>query len=196
MLATILALLLFLNPYQAANGLKVDRIFVNTQYNAAIIFEYAFASIPEGSILEDKAVTCFVSELKATGLFTDVQMELKQTGDGHTVNVSITPVWIPAPEAYVIGELALEDFRDIDEETLRSTLGKKGLNPGVPLLRYPLSEIEAMVKDAAQEISLGNPRKERKVNEKLHYLSSRVKVIAPGRVKVTIRPGRERLCQQ
>jgi outer membrane protein assembly factor BamA len=195
MLIRVLAFLLLLSPCQATKGLKVGRIFVNTQYNAAIIFEYAFASIPEGSILEDKAVSCFVSELKATGLFPDVQVELEQTGDGQTVDVNITPVWIPAPETYVIDELVLEDFTGIDEGMLRLMLSKKGLNPGVSLMRYPLSEIEAMVKDAAQEKFRGNPRKELEVNEKLHHLSSRVKVVAPGRVKVTIKPGRKQLCQ-
>lgn len=196
MLSILLGFSLLLAQFDGTKNVKVGRIFVNTPYNASIVFEYAFASIPEDRFLKDGAVDCFVSEMKATDLFTDVQVELKQIDGGQTVDVKITPTWVTGIEGFVIDEIAFEDFKGIDVAVLRQNLSQKGLSPGVYLLRYPLSTIEAMVKDAASEIHLGDPKKENRLNEKLFYLSSRVKVVSPSRVRLTITPGRKPLCQQ
>jgi hypothetical protein len=77
MLKIVLSFSLFLAAFQAANKPRVNRIFVESPYNASIIFEYANASIPEDQPLKDGAIDCLVSELKSTGLFTDVRITLK-----------------------------------------------------------------------------------------------------------------------
>jgi hypothetical protein len=196
MVTLLLAFSLFVAPFQDSQDLKVGSIFVNSPYNNGIIFAYAHASIPEDEPLREGALECFVSELKATRLFTDVRVELKPIEDGRKVNVTIMPTWYPRIESFLIDEIVFESFEGIDEERLHWVLRQKGLSLGTPLMQYPLGKILQMVEYAAHEIYQGDPQMEERVNEMfLQPFSFRVKVVAPERVKLTIISGHRALCQ-
>lgn len=182
-------------PFQASQDSKVGWIFVNSSYNNRIIFEYAHAAIPEDMLLPEGAVDCLLSELKGTGLFTDVRAELKLAEDGQKVNITITPTWHPRIERFLIDEIVFAGFEGINEDLLRWNLHQKDLSPGVPLMRHSLKEILRMVKDATREIYKAEPKMEDRIDDMLLNLSFRVKAAAPERVKLTIISGSRSLCK-
>ncbi len=110
MLTTVLALSLSLIASQAADKSRVNRIFVESPYNASIIFEYANAAIPEDQPLEDGAIDCLASELRSTGLFNDVRIKLRPVADGRKVDVDITPTWVQQRESFAVEEIVFDGF--------------------------------------------------------------------------------------
>lgn len=193
---TVLLLMLLFAPTQASPNPLVNRVFIATPYNASIIFEYANVSIPEDQPLRDGAVDCLVSELNATGLFTDVHVTLKPIEGGRKVNIDIEPTWNPRRESFVIEEIILEGFTGIDEQMLRGKLRQKGLTAGTPLLLYPSSKIKVLASDIVQEMYQSAPQMQNTIDELLSDLSLRVTLVAPERVKLVIASGRRDLCQQ
>jgi len=195
MIALLLGFSLLVVPFQASESLKVGRIFVRTPYDAAIIFEYANASIPEGLPLKARALECFVSELKATGLFRDMHVEINPVKDGLTLNINITPTWQLGIEKFVIDEIAFEGYEGINVDAIRWYLSQKGLSAGIPLLRSPLLDIQSIIQVAFHEIYSSNPKTVQQFEKLVSKASFRVKVVAPERVKITITPDRRQLCQ-
>jgi hypothetical protein len=194
MLKVLLAMGFLVMSLQAHKDMKVGRIYVNTQHNASIIFEYAFAVLPENEVLQEGAIDCLVSNLKRTGLFTDVKVELKQSQEAWTRDFQIIPTWTSLVETYTIDEIVFEKFKGIDEEKLRFILHQKGLSRGALLMRHPVSNIEAMVKESIQESIVEGKKRNNYFFEKYDSLSTRIYLIAPDKVRIVIIRGDNPLC--
>lgn len=184
MALNLVAFLILAVSIQGSQYPKVDRVFVATPYNGSIIFEYANTVIPEGKELTDDLVKCFVSKLRATGLFRDVRIKLRTLEDGNRANIEVLPEWDDSVETFVIRELAFDGLNDTDRETLRQHLRKRGVKPGIRLFEYHLSEIKAMIFEAVQRISERNPEREEELDALLSNLSFDLRVIAPRTVRV------------
>lgn len=78
---TLFTLALLAAVLQGANRPKVKRGSVNTPHETSIVYAYAGAAFPQDEPLKERAVDCFVSELKATGLYTDVRVTLEPADD-------------------------------------------------------------------------------------------------------------------
>ncbi|HXG67137.1 MAG TPA: hypothetical protein VNO70_18690 [Blastocatellia bacterium] len=177
---------------QPSQQLKVGRVFVATPYNASIIFEYAKAIIPEGVPFKDEKINCFVSALKETGLFNDVQV--KVTEDGQTADIEVIPTWSQEVDTFLINKVVFEGFQAADETAFRRYLRRQGVKPGARLFAYPLSKIQAMLQEAAVKIAEGDLEKEEGLDKALSNLSFQVKVIAPQQVQVKIVTGNPNDC--
>jgi hypothetical protein len=196
MLRIVLFFSLFLAAFQASTKPRVNRIFVESPYNASIIFEYANASIPEDQPLRDGAIDCLVSELQSTGLFTDVRITLKPLEGAQKVDVNIAPTWIQQREGLVIEEIVFDDFTGIDEAELRRNLQAKGFAQGAPLLQHPIQRIQTEVQEAAREIFKNEPKRADDVAEQLSELSVRLRLVAPSKVRLRVATGVRNLCQE
>lgn len=196
MLTTVLALSLSLIASQAADKSRVNRIFVESPYNASIIFEYANAAIPEDQPLEDGAIDCLASELRSTGLFNDVRIKLRPVADGRKVDVDITPTWVQQRESFAVEEIVFDGFTGVDEAELLANLRAKGLAPGASLLRHPVQRIQRKVQEAAREVFKFEPKTADDVDEQLSELSVRLRLLAPGKVRLTVATGLRALCRQ
>lgn len=195
MLKIMLAVAFLFYPIPFSISQQVDRILVNSPYNNGIVFEYAFASIPEEEMIQQELIDCFISEMKATGLFTNIEVKLEQSDSAQQINVYITPTWDPEVERFTIDSFVLDNFDILDEKELSRKLRAKGLKKGALLLRYPPLKINSMLKDAMNEIGQSNPEAEERLEEKLSQLSYRIKVIAPRQTELTIYSGYKPLCR-
>jgi len=180
---------------QDAQHPKVDRVVVTTPYNASIIYEYANRIIPEEKEFTDELGECFISRLKATGLFRDVQIKIKTTEEKQRVHVEVIPEWEQAIESFEIGELTFEGFNDSDRIMLGQFLRKQGVKASVGLFQYPLSRIRAMVLEAAQKIYESNPEREEQLDQFSNNLSFDLRVIAPRKVQLKVGLDKSLPCQ-
>lgn len=196
MLRILLGFSLFLAAFQgAAMKLQVNRIFVESPYNASIIFEYANAAIPEDQPLMNGAIDCLISELQSTGLFSDLRVTLVPVQDGQKADVNIVPTWIPLRQSLVVEEIVFDGFTGIDEGELRKKLEGKGLALGVPLLQHPVQKIHGEVREAAKEVFKNDPKRADDFAEQVSELSVRLSLVAPLRVRLTIATGLRKLCR-
>lgn len=122
----LIVLALLTTLIQDAQSPKIDRVFVTTPYNTSIIYEYANRLIPEEKAFTDELGECFISRLKATGLFKDVQIKVKATEERQRVQVEVIPEWDQAIENFEISELTFEGFNDSDRIMLGQHLRKQG----------------------------------------------------------------------
>lgn len=195
MSGSLLALSIAFIMWQASHGPKVNRIFVSSHENASIIFEYANAALPEDEPLSEGAVDCLVSELKATGFFDEVHVELSAAADGRKVDVNIVPEWKASSRRFLIEAIKFDGFVGIDEEHLRAELRRMGIAPGEPLLHHPVSQVVAAVRNIVREMSSADGREEQASEQLTDELSMRVMLVAPERVEVVIASGKHELCQ-
>jgi hypothetical protein len=195
MVTILLSFTLLIGSLQSNENIKVGPTFVNSPYSNTIIFAYSHAAMPEDTPLRKGALDCMLSELKGTGLFTDVRAEMEPIEDGQKVKINITPIWHPRIEEFLINELVFEGFEGVDEMVLRLNLHQKRL-PGVPLMRQPLRELLQTVEETMREVHNHDPQMKEKLDDMLLHLSFRVIVTAPERVRLTIISGHRPLCQR
>ena len=196
MLKSVFALSLALAAAVAADAPVVNRVFVESPYNAGVIFEYAGAAMPEDRPLAEGAVACLTAELKSTGLFTDVRISLKPVDEGRKVDVNIVPTWLQQWESLTVGEIVLDDFAGIDESQLRACLLARGLAPGASLAGRSVQRIRADVLEAAQDVFKTDTKKADDVAERLSDISVRPRLLASGKVRLAISAGPRPLCRQ
>lgn len=195
MLRLLLGFPVFLAVLQWPTSLEVNRIFVESPYNASIIFEYANAALPEDQPLANGATDCLTSELYSTGLFTDIRVTLVPLQDGRKVDVNIVPTWIQQREKLVIEEIVFDGFAGINEGEIRKKLEGRGLAQGAPLLQYPVQKIHTEVREAVNEIFKNEPKKADDVAEQISELSVRLRLVAPLKVRLTVAAGLRNLCR-
>ncbi len=195
LLRILLGFSVFLAASQGPTNLQVNRIFVESPYNASIVFEYANAAIPEDQPLMNGAIDCLISELKSTGLFTDLRVTLIPVQDGQKVDVNIVPTWIQQRQSLVIEEIVFDGFTGIDEGELRKKLESKGLAQGAPLLQHPVQKIHTEVREAAKEVFKNEPKRADDFAEQISELSVRLRLVAPLKVRVTVATGLRNLCR-
>lgn len=196
MLKTVLALSIVLAGYRAADKPLVNRVLVESPYNASLIFEYANAAIPEDQPLEDGAIDCLAAELKSTGLFADVHISLRPVDEGHKVDVDVIPTWTQPWESLAFEEIIFDGFKGVDEAELRANLLARGLAPGAPLFRHPIQRISSDVQEAAKEVFKSDPKEADDFVEHLSEIAVRPRLLAPGKVRLTISDGPRPLCRR
>jgi hypothetical protein len=196
MLRLLLTLPLLLASLQSTEQKKVGRIYVSSSQNTSLIYAYAGVAFPAGEPLKDGAVECFVSEMKATGLFSDISVKLKPADEDATVDIYIKPTWNPRWSHFTIDKLVFENFRDIDEQKLREKLQQRGLAAGESALRLSLPEIKAAVEDTIHETSTADPEKGDNLREEYLNLSFKIRLVASEKVMLTIAPGHRDPCSR
>ncbi|CAN5184296.1 hypothetical protein BH20ACI1_BH20ACI1_13840 [soil metagenome] len=189
----ILLMIFMFSALQDSPDPIVNRVFVETPYNTSIIYEYANDVLVEDQPIKDETIKCFVSELKDTGLFTDVQVSLKKIDDSQRVNVFIKPIWTTQKDSLFVEEIDFQNFEGIDTNQLRKLLRQKGLGKNSVLFQRNFLNIKVKTQETISEMD-GLKNKE-DIEEKTSELSLRIKLISPGKVKVTIIAGKNLLCR-
>jgi hypothetical protein len=173
----------------------VHRVFVTTPYNPSIIFEYANVAIPEGEPLKLGAVECLTSQLLATGLFSNAQVNLKPTNGGHELDVDIVPTWVESRNGIVIREISIEDSNGINDNQLKDGLRRRGLRVNSLLLHYPLPSIRNMVLASVRDMYHEDFSSMNDAEEMLADLSFRIEPLAAQAVRLRIIVGKKPLCE-
>jgi outer membrane protein assembly factor BamA len=181
----VFVLLCVLLGSQSSTEPRINRIFVTTPYNASIVYEYANASIREGEPINQGTLDCVASQLRATGLFSEIKITRKPV-TARLVDIEIVPVWSASRNDFVIGEITIEGFTSVDQNELLTRLGKKGVKAGTPLLKFPLPSIRKMVIDSIREIYHADPGTMNGVEEQSSDLSFKLDQISPHSVRLVL----------
>jgi hypothetical protein len=89
--------------------------------------------------------------------------------------------------SFVIDEIVLEGFKDIDGEKLTQSLSQKGFSVGTLLLKYSLKDIGKMLEESAREIYASNEAMlDRLENMRFNRPWFDIKVSESERVRLTI----------
>lgn len=197
MVRTLFTLFFFV-ALQGSHPPKVGTISVNSEFDTEIVYRYAFSVFPQGEPLPDGAVSCLVSELKATGLFIDINVKLEQTENGQYTNILITPTWHPQIDNFLIDEIIFENFEGIDTEKLRLKLRQKGFGPGIPIMKmdYSFTDLGKMIEKAVKEIYKSDLQVKKKIaGMSLDKPQFTIALIAPEKVQITISLQYKTLCR-
>jgi hypothetical protein len=145
----------------------IEKIEANTKYDSRYIFNYAFQIIPQDRPVRESGVKsdidCLVNELKASGIFEDVRAKLIETSKKNARKLLIDTVYHREIESFIVSEVALDNFPEVDKVKFQSVLNKKDVKTGIPLLKYYYSELEGKIGAALREAYPQNLLKTNKV---------------------------------
>ena len=185
MLANLLFMMLGSLVLQGGERPTINRVLVTTPYNASIVYEYANASIREDQPVNDGSLECVRSQLRATGLFSDIRIRLKPVGS-NKVDVDITPVWSEEKDSFVITEIAMEGINDVRAQPLLRALERKGVKPGARLLKFPLSAIRQRLLESVHEMYAADRETMHEIEEQVSDVSFRIVLLSPRSVKLVL----------
>lgn len=152
MLGNVLALVLVAcSGQQPARGPEVGRVVVHTPASSSIVFEYVHRYIPADEPVGENALEELRSELLATGLFTDLKVEVRPAETGK-VDVHVFPAWQPRPEGFLVGEIVFEGFAGMHDRKVKSALKGLGLKPGSALFEFPPNEVRRLLDQAIERV--------------------------------------------
>src|SRR5262249_15140740 len=137
---------------QSPDTPRVRRLSVVSKYSTEIVFNYGYRIFVEGEPIKHGVVECFISQLKSTGLFTDVQVEVKALGEGEWAEVDIIPTWDKRRKSFVISEIDFDGFEGFDVDVVKAALQTEGLHPGISLWKFSLLEIGNMIHEQASRV--------------------------------------------
>lgn len=180
---------------QESSEATVNRVFVKSHESSVIIYEYARAFFIEEKAVNRKGIECFISEMKNTGLFTDVNVQLKDIENENKVNVFIKPTWSLEKDSLIVEEIVFQNFEGIDEHKLRQILGRKGLKTGLPLLRRDFPHIKTKIRQAVRRIYESEVDLHKDFELRTSDLSTRIKLIVGTKVRLTVIAGQKEICE-
>jgi hypothetical protein len=135
-----------------SSAFYIEKIGANTKYDSRYIFNQAFQVIPQDRPVRESDIKnhieCLVRELKASGLFEDVKVELSQTEKANARSLLVNAVYHREFESFVISEVVLNGFREVDMAKFQSSLNKAGIELGDRLLKYYYYELEKKIGEA------------------------------------------------
>lgn len=130
----------------------IEKIEANSKYDSRYIFNRAFQIIPQDKPVRESeiktSIQCLVSDLKASGIFEDVKVELRETGKANARTFLVDVVYHSELERFVISDVVLNGFPEVDKSKFLATLSRKGIKSGVPLLRYYYWGLERKIGEA------------------------------------------------
>jgi hypothetical protein len=191
----IIAIFVLIGAFQTQRPPLVNRVFVATEQNAGIVFEYAKATLPEDQPATPKAIDCLKSQLMATGLFSEIRVTLKPIYGEEKVDVDIHPIWNESRNKFLIDEITIEGFTSVDKGELIKKLRQKGLRAGALLLSYPPATIREIVLDSVREIYQSDFKRMNEAEEEISDFSLRLESVAPRSVKLTLTKASHFGCQ-
>ncbi len=175
---------------------KIRRLSVTSNYSTEVIFRYASPVLIENEPLKTDAVECFVSRLKATGLFTDVRVTLSPTEDGKWVDIDVVPTWDKRRKSFVISEVDFDGFVGFDLVKLSEALEQRGVRPGVSLWEFALWEIGNKLDEAASTIyASDDPMMKRIADVDMPHPRLYLQVIDSVNLRLTISLNRQYPCR-
>jgi hypothetical protein len=180
------ALILVACLFYQTQELKLNRITVYTPHSSNIVFEYAYEFLSEEEPIKSDNVNMLRSQLLATGLFTEIKIEVYQIKDTDRADINIYPTWKPQPKSFVIDKIVFNGFSEIDEDKVREGLKRKKIAPGSLLLEHSPQQIRQSLYDTIEEIYKNDSNAMSDFEKQVKDSSFRIEPTTPGRFKLTI----------
>jgi hypothetical protein len=130
---------------------RVGGVSANTKYDARYILNSALHFLPPEELRKNSDVECLVNELKASGLFEQVHAKLADTGKENVRNLVIDTVYRSDVESFVIREINLAGYQNVDKKKFNAALKRRGILVGIPLMKYFYSRLEDLIATALRE---------------------------------------------
>lgn len=130
----------------------VRDVDVLTEYDSRYVLERVGLIIPPEKSVEQKDIDCLVNELKASGIFEDVKVELTPAAGGER-KLTLTCVYPGRIRAITISKVEIEGIPEADKAKFGAGLSKRGVVPGTPLMKYYFRSLEERI-NAALRASL------------------------------------------
>jgi hypothetical protein len=126
-----------------------------SKYNAHHIFAYAGKFFPPDEPMREaevpRRIECLINELKASGIYEDVQAQMKPSSREGIRLLKVHVVYHRYIKNLAISEISPEGFPEIDIEKFRSILKEKGIRMGMRFLKYNLRELTEKMTEALRE---------------------------------------------
>lgn len=134
----------------------IEKISANTTYDSRYIFNYALQVIPQDRPVRESDIKshieCLVNELKASGIFEDVKVELRQTEKANYRELVVNTVYRREIDSFVISEVVLNGFHEIDKAQFQTSLNKAGIKSRDRLLKYYYYDLEKKIGKALVDV--------------------------------------------
>jgi len=132
-----------------SSAFYIEKIGANTEYSSGYILNHALQIIPHDRLVKESDIKnhieCLINELKASGIFEDVKVELSQTDKANTRELTVNAIYHREIENFVISEIVLNGFPEIDRTKFQSSLKKVGIKLGERLLRHSYYDLEEKI---------------------------------------------------
>jgi len=138
----------------------------NTKYDSGYILNHALQIIPQDRAVGESdiknRIECLVKELKASGIYEGVKVELLQTEKANARDFAIDVIYHREIENFVISGVVLNGFPEIDRTKFQSSLNKVGIKLGERFLRYSYYDLEEKIGKALVAVYPKNLPKDEK----------------------------------
>ena len=184
MLMLLFCLLVSLAPAPSgAPEFYVDQTVAYADYGSIYILRLASEIVPPDELRSEADVACLIEEIKKSGLFVDVQMELAQGGRSDARILSITATPDPHLQVATLSEVELVGFPKADLASFRRALAKHDVKLGGPFTKYSLGELMDRVNMALQE---SGQKIDLKNSAEIPWIT--VRQAGPGSIKLIVSP--------
>jgi hypothetical protein len=148
MLNLILSVTLLIPQLQSdPQPFYVDKVVVYGRYDTSYILRRENAILPPDELVTQTQIQCFLSELKASGLFKKLRAKTVRNRSNRRT-LELTATYKTDVKTLNISDIILEDFHEIDETRFREVLESNGLTSGVPLLKHFYARLEQKINES------------------------------------------------
>lgn len=152
MLSGILCLLIALTTQSASPTFYVGTVEVLTTYDSRYVLRRTNQIFTSDIPIQQSDIDCLVAELKATGIFADVQTELTSSKHRNFRKLLISTKNADRIDEFTIGEVVLSGLPEVDGARFQAALSKRGVKRNTFLMKYSFSELEERVSEALREV--------------------------------------------
>lgn len=123
----------------------VKDVEVLTTYDARYVLRRTNQMFSSDRPIQQNDIDCFVRELKATGIFADVQARVTPIQNENFRKVLITTKYAPGIHEFTISEIVLVDLPELNNARFQQELASRGIKSNTPLLKYSFTELEETI---------------------------------------------------
>jgi hypothetical protein len=142
-----------------SSGFYIERTEAYADYGSLYILRLANQLVPPDKLSRTSDVECLVRKLKESGIFSEVQTEL-QKGRDQNRKLIVRAVPHYQIEEFVISEITLAGFPEVDKNRFQLALNRQGVRVGMPFLKCSLNELEQKITDALRKAYPNSSAKE------------------------------------
>lgn len=155
MLRLILSVTILLTSAQTHSSTFYVRVEALSKYNAHHIFANASEFFPPDTPIREsetqRKIECLTSELKASGIYEDVQAEMNPSSREGTRLLEVRVEYHRNIENLTISEISPDGFSEVDMEKFRSILAAKSVEPGMRFLKFNFGRLTEEIAEALRE---------------------------------------------
>jgi hypothetical protein len=128
----------------------LGNIYVQVKTESILYYRYTYEIINRDDI-RDEDIECLKSELKKTGLVKSLKIKIMKAKDG-LFDLVIMPKEYASRNNLIINKIEIKNFGEkVNTESVKETLCKKGIHPGISIAKLPYSELYGLVLETLNE---------------------------------------------